>query len=79
MKKIWRPWYKTTSIYSQDIEMEFDIEKFAMLIMRRGKKEVTKWRELLNQESIRTFGEKGKYKYLKILESYTTKKRLKNE
>ena len=55
-------------IFSQDIEMKFDEEKYTMLIMRRRKRYVTEGIELLNQEKIRTFGEKETYKYLEILE-----------
>ena len=45
-------------MYSQDIGMEFGIEKCAMLIMKNGKRERTDGIELLNQESIRMVGEK---------------------
>ena len=40
--------------------MEFDFEKFAMLIMKEGKRERTE--EIANQESIRTLEEKKYYK-----------------
>ena len=48
-------------IYSQDIEMEFGIEKCAMLVMKSGKWHMTGV-ELPNQE-------KETYKYLGILEA----------
>ena len=53
--------------------MEFGIEKCAMLIMKKGKKQTTEGIELLNQENIRTHGEKETYLYLGILEADTIK------
>ena len=44
-------------IYSQDIGMEFGIEKCAMLVMKSGKRHMTDGMELLNQDKIRTLGE----------------------
>ena len=41
-------------IYSQDIGMEFGLEKCAMLIMRNGKRQMTEGIELPNQEKIQT-------------------------
>ena len=60
-------------IYSQDIGMEFGMEKCTKLIMKRGKREIIEGTELPNQESIRTLEEKNNYKYLGILESDTNK------
>ena len=60
-------------IYSQDIRMEFGIEKCAMLVMKSSKQHMTKRVELPNQVVIRTFGEKDTYKYLGILETDTIK------
>ena len=45
-------------IYSQYIEMEFDIEICAMLVMKSGKRYLTDGVELLNQDKIRTIGKK---------------------
>ena len=45
-------------IYSQGIEMEFGIEKCVMLIMKNGKYGTLKGIELLNQEDIKTLGQK---------------------
>ena len=59
-------------IYSQDIRMEFDIEKRIMLIMKSGKQHMTNGMELPNQKKIRTLGEKETYKYLGILEADNT-------
>ena len=50
---------QTIRIYTQDIGMEFGIEKCAMLV-----KKITEGIELLSQEKIRTLGEKEHYKYL---------------
>ena len=60
-------------IYSQDIGMEFGIEKCAMLVMKSGKRHMTDGIELANQERIRTLEEKETYKYLGILEADTIK------
>ena len=59
---------QTIGIYSQDIGMEFCIEKCAMLIIKKDKRQITEEIELRNQERIRTFGEKENFKYLGILE-----------
>ena len=53
--------------------MEFSIEKCAMLIMKRGKRETTERIELANQESIKILGEKENYKYFGILKVDTIK------
>ena len=45
-------------IYSQDIGMEFSIEKCAMLVMRSGKRHITEGMELPHQDKIGTLGEK---------------------
>ena len=44
--------------FSQDIKMESGIEKGAILIMKREKRQITEGIELLNQNRIRTLGEK---------------------
>ena len=59
----------TVRIYSQDIGMEFDIEKYAILVMKSGKWHLTEGIELPNQDKIRTLEEKKTYKYLGILEA----------
>ena len=58
---------QTMRIYSQDIGMEFGIEKYAMLIMKNEKRPITEGIELPNQERIRTLGENAKPKYLGVL------------
>ena len=55
-------------IYSQDIGMEFGIEKCAMLVMKTGKRHKSEGMELPNHDRIRTFEENETYKYLGILE-----------
>ena len=60
-------------IYSQDIKMEFDIEKCAMLVMKSGKRHMIDRMELPNHERIRTLGENETYKYLGIFEADTIK------
>ena len=60
-------------IYSQDIGMEFGIEKCTMLLMKSGKRHMTDGIELPNQDKIRTRGENETYKYLGILEADTIK------
>ena len=60
-------------IYSQDIGMEFGIEKCAMLVMKSGKRHMTDGMELPNHDKIRTLGENETYKYLGILTADTIK------
>ena len=61
-------------IYSPDIGMEFGIGKCAILVMKRGRRHMTDGMEIPNRDKIRTFGEKGTYKYLGTLEADTIKK-----
>ena len=58
----------TVRIYSQDIGMEFGIEKCAMLVMKIGKRQLTDGMELLNKDKIKTLTENETYKYLGISE-----------
>ena len=60
-------------IYSQDIGMEFGIEKCAMPIMKIGKRHLTDGMELPNQDKIKTLAENETYEYLGILEADTIK------
>ena len=60
-------------IYSQNIGMEFGIEKCAMLVMKSGKRHMTDGMELPSQDKIRRLGEKETYKYLGILEADSIK------
>ena len=60
-------------IYSQDIGMEFGIEKCATLVMKSGKRHLTDGMKLPNQDKIRTLAENETYKYLGILEADTIK------
>ena len=63
----------TIRIYSQDIGMEFGIERCALLVMKSGKQHLTDGIELPNQVKIRTLAEDETYKYLGILEADTIK------
>ena len=56
-------------IYSQNIGMEFGIEKCAIQIMRNGKRQKTDGIELPNQERIRILGKKENHKYLGKVEA----------
>ena len=58
-------------IYSQDIGMEFGIEKFAMLVMKSGKRHLIEGMEQPNKDKITTLTENETYKYLGILEADT--------
>ena len=60
-------------IYSQDMGMEFGIEKCAMLVMKSGKRYMTDGIELPNHDKIWTLEENETYKYLGILEADTIK------
>ena len=63
----------TVRIYSQEIGMEFGIEKCVMQVMKSGKRRMTDGMELPNQGKIRTHGENEIYKYLGILEADSIK------
>ena len=60
-------------VYSQDIGMEFDIEKCTMLLMKSDRRHLTDGKELPNQDMIRTLVDNETYKYLGILEAATIK------
>ena len=60
----------TVSMYSQNIGMEFGIEKCALFVMKSGKRHLTNGIELRNQDKIRTLVFYKTYKYLGILEAY---------
>ena len=64
---------RTVRIYSQEIGMEFDIEKFAIVVMKSGKRNLTDEMELPNQDKIRMLGENENYKYMGFLEADTIK------
>ena len=48
-------------IYSQNIGMEFGIEKCAMIVMKSGKRHMTDEMELPNQDKIRMLAENETY------------------
>ena len=75
---------QTLRIYSQDIKMEFSIEKCAMLVMKSGKQHMIEGAKLTNQELFKTLGEKETHKYLGILQAdiikqVETKEKIKKE
>ena len=51
-------------MYSQDIGMEFGIEKCVMLVMKSGKRHMTDGMKLPNNDKIRTLEENESYEYL---------------
>ena len=53
--------------------MEFGIEKYALLVMKSGKRHLTDEIELPNQDKIRTLAENETDKYFEILEADTIK------
>ena len=56
-------------LYSQDIRIEFGIEKCAMFVRKSSKRHMTEGIELPNIVVIRTLGKKETYLYLGILET----------
>ena len=57
----------------QHLGMDFGIEKYAVLVMKSGKRHLTDGIELPNQDKIRMHAENETYKYLGILEADTIK------
>ena len=66
-------------IYSQDIGMEFDIEKCTILVMKSRKWHLANGMELPNPEKMKMLEENETYKYLWILEADTMKQVEMNE
>ena len=60
-------------IYSQNVGMEFGIEKCATRIMKSGERETVEGKEIASQESFRTVREKENDMYLRILRADTIK------
>ena len=50
-------------IYSQDMGIEFGIEKCAMFVKKCGKRHLIDGMELPNQDKIKTLAENETYKY----------------
>ena len=73
IKKEQETFIHAVRIYSQDIRMEFGIEKCAKLVMKSGKGHMTDGMKLPNHVKIKTHGEKETYEYLGILEAVTIK------
>ena len=60
---------QTVHVFSEDIGMEFDIEKCAMLVMEKGKIEKSVGIELPGGKVTKSLQEGECYKYLRILEA----------
>ena len=60
---------QTVCVFSEDIGMEFGIEKYAMLVMDKGKIVKSVGIELPNGKVIKSSQEGESYKYLGILEA----------
>ena len=60
---------QTVRVFSEDIGMEFGIEKCAMLVLEKGKIVKSVGLELPNGKVIRSLQEGESYKYLGILEA----------
>ena len=67
MRKDWT--VQTVRVFSEDIGMEFGIEKCAMLVMEKGKIVKSVGRELPGGKVIKSLQEGESYKYLGILEA----------
>ena len=59
---------QTVCVFTEDIGMEFDIEKRAMLVMKKGKIVKSVCTQLPIGKGIKLFQEGESYKYLGILE-----------
>ena len=60
---------QTVRVFSNDIGMQFGLDKCAVLIMKRGKIVKSEGIELPNDEKIRSLKQDESYKYLGILQS----------
>ena len=69
----WETLIQSVRIYSQDIGMEFDIEKCAILVMKSGKRRMTEVIELSNFKKSERSEKKKTYKCLGILGADTIK------
>ena len=62
---------QTVCVFSEDIGMEFAIEKCAMLVMEKGKIMKSVGIEMVDGKVIKSLQEGESYKYLGILEADT--------
>ena len=62
---------QTVCVFSEDIGMVFGIEKYAMLVMEKGKIVKSVGMELPDDEATKSLQEGESYKYLGILEADT--------
>ena len=60
---------KTVHVFSEDIGIKFGIEKYAMLVMEKGKIVKSVGTELPDGKVIKSLQEGESYKYLGILEA----------
>ena len=60
---------QTVRLFSEDIKMEFGIEKCATLSMKRGKLQHSTGVQLANGKTIPGFGEGQDYKYVGIAQA----------
>ena len=58
---------ETVRIFSNDIKMEFGINKYAILVLKRGKVVKSEGIKLPEDKVIRSLREDEEYKYLGIL------------
>ena len=69
MRKDWDSLVQTVCVFSEDIGMEFGIEKCAMLVMEKGKIVKSVGIELPDGKLIKSLQKGECYKYLEILEA----------
>ena len=67
MKKELETLIHAVRIYSQNIGMEFNTEKWALLVIKSGKRYLSEGIGLPNQHNSRMLGENETYKYFGII------------
>ena len=66
---------QTVRVFSQDIRMEFGIDKCAMIVLKRGKLVMSDGIKLPDAKEIKSMNEGEGYKYLGIIEADEIKKK----
>ena len=74
MREDWTSLVQTVRVFSEDIGMEFGIEKCVMLVMEKGKIMKSVGIELPDRKVIKSLQEGESYKYLGILEAFLEEK-----
>ena len=74
MREDWTSLVQTVRVFSEDIGMEFGIEKCAMLVIEKGKIVKSVGIELPDRKVIKSLQEGESYKYLGILEAFLEEK-----